>query len=136
MSLLRDLPPVSGSIIWAKQIERHLDIYLQRVEDVLGKRWFHHVEGQRLKSETDQFRARLQPNAIFQAWLADAQKLGDFEIEARIFSIVSNKKSVELCVNFDRQMVTLFKEVRNLERLGLKVPYEIKISANEVPYFC
>ena len=122
---------VSGSIIWARQIERHLDIYMQRVEDVLGKRWFHHVEGQRLKAETDQFRSRLQPTAIFAAWLADAQKLGDFEVEARIFRLVNNKKNVELLVNFDRQMVTLFKEVRNLERLGLKVPYEIKIAANE-----
>lgn len=108
MSTMRDVPLVSGSIIWARQIERHLDIYLQRVEDVLGKRWSHHVEGQRLKTETDQFRARLQPTAIFQTWLADAQKLGDFEIEGRVFKIVTTKKSVELHVNFDRQMVTLY----------------------------
>jgi hypothetical protein len=46
-----------------------------RVEDVLGKRWVHHVEGQRLKTETDQFRDRLQPTRIFQNWLTDAHKV-------------------------------------------------------------
>ena len=33
----RDLPPVAGSVIWAKQIERQLSAYMRRVEDVLGK---------------------------------------------------------------------------------------------------
>jgi hypothetical protein len=59
-------------------------------------------------------------------------QLGEFDVEARIFKLVQNKKQLELQVNFERQMVTLFKEVRHLERLGLKVPYEIKITANEV----
>lgn len=36
LSLVRDLPPVSGSIIWAKQIDHQLTTYLKRVEDVLG----------------------------------------------------------------------------------------------------
>lgn len=36
MSKLRDVPPVAGSIIWAKQIEEKLSTYLRRVEDVLG----------------------------------------------------------------------------------------------------
>lgn len=38
MSGVRDIPPVAGSIIWAKQIDRQLTAYLRRVEDVLG--WF------------------------------------------------------------------------------------------------
>lgn len=33
----RDLPPVAGSIIWAKQINHQLTTYLKRVEDVLGE---------------------------------------------------------------------------------------------------
>jgi hypothetical protein len=40
MSIVRDLPPVSGSIVWAKQIDRQLTAYLRRVEDVLGKHFF------------------------------------------------------------------------------------------------
>lgn len=37
ISKVRDLPPVSGSIIWARQIDHQLTTYLRRVEDVLGK---------------------------------------------------------------------------------------------------
>ena len=37
MSHIWDLPPTSGSIIWAKQVERQLNTYMKRVEDVLGK---------------------------------------------------------------------------------------------------
>jgi len=37
MSRKRDLPPVAGSIIWARQIERQLSAYMRRVEDVLGR---------------------------------------------------------------------------------------------------
>jgi dynein heavy chain 1 len=36
LSHVRDIPPVSGSIIWAKQIDRQLSGFLKRVEDVLG----------------------------------------------------------------------------------------------------
>lgn len=37
ISKVRDLPPVAGSIIWARQIDHQLTTYLRRVEDVLGK---------------------------------------------------------------------------------------------------
>lgn len=37
MSKFRDIPPVAGNIIWAKQIERQLNVYMKRVEDILGK---------------------------------------------------------------------------------------------------
>ena len=42
---VRDLPPVSGSIIWANQIQNQLGTYLQRLEDVLGSGWQGNVEG-------------------------------------------------------------------------------------------
>ena len=50
MSQVRDLPPISGAIIWAKQIERQLRTYMQRIEAVLGRDWQQHVEGKQLKS--------------------------------------------------------------------------------------
>ncbi|KIJ90588.1 hypothetical protein K443DRAFT_15094 [Laccaria amethystina LaAM-08-1] len=36
---MRDLPPMAGAIIYARQIERHLHTYMKHVEDVLGKGW-------------------------------------------------------------------------------------------------
>jgi len=56
MSNLHDLPPVSGAIIWARQLERQLNTYLQRVEDVLGKGWELDIEGKKLKEDGESFR--------------------------------------------------------------------------------
>jgi hypothetical protein len=41
------------------QIDRQLTAYMKRVEDVLGRGWENHVEGQKLKADGDSFRAKL-----------------------------------------------------------------------------
>uniref|UniRef100_A0A2K5VEH6 Dynein heavy chain tail domain-containing protein n=1 Tax=Macaca fascicularis TaxID=9541 RepID=A0A2K5VEH6_MACFA len=74
MSHVRDLPPVSGSIIWAKQIDRQLTAYMKRVEDVLGKGWENHVEGQKLKQDGDSFRMKLNTQEIFDDWARKVQQ--------------------------------------------------------------
>ncbi|RVE39781.1 hypothetical protein evm_015569, partial [Chilo suppressalis] len=68
LSLVRDLPPVAGSIIWAKQIDHQLTAYLKRVEDVLGKGWENHIDGQKLKADGDSFRLKLDTQEVFDDW--------------------------------------------------------------------
>ena len=131
MSLVRDLPPVSGSIYWGRQIERQLDTYISRIGDVLGDQWDHHTDGRTLHRECDQFRQRLQPEKVFGQWLTENKDIAHFQVEGRIFKLDVAGTQNRLVVNFEPRMVTLFKEVRNLNRLGLKVPYEIKIAADE-----
>ena len=80
------MPPLDGSIIWARQIERHLHAYMCRVETVLGKpmknvlpenepvvrkAWENHVEGQKLKTYGDSFRLELKryTQELFEDWL-------------------------------------------------------------------
>lgn len=70
MSKIRDIPPVSGSIIWIRQIERQLNTYMKRVEAVLGKGWQHYAEGQKLHAESVSFRQKLDSTPIYEAWLA------------------------------------------------------------------
>ena len=64
MAQLRDLPPISGAIIWARQIERQLNTYMRRVEDVLGKGWELYAEGQKLQNESIIFRKKLDTRAV------------------------------------------------------------------------
>jgi dynein heavy chain 1 len=68
MSKIRDIPPVAGSIIWSKQIERQLNMYMGRVEAVLGKGWETHVDGQKLKADGDSFRVKLNTQELFEEW--------------------------------------------------------------------
>lgn len=93
MSRLRDLPPVSGAIVWARQIERQLETYMRRVEMVLGGGWEQHVEGQKLKAEGDSFKRKLNTQmvrvrarealravslmSLFRVALVDLQQLGE-----------------------------------------------------------
>ena len=50
------------------QIDRQLSAYMRRVEDVLGKGWENHVEGQKLKADGDSFRQKLNTQELFDDW--------------------------------------------------------------------
>jgi dynein heavy chain 1, cytosolic len=39
LNKIRGFPDISNKIIWTKQIERRLNVYMKRVEDVLGANW-------------------------------------------------------------------------------------------------
>ncbi|KAI6106472.1 dynein heavy chain, N-terminal region 1-domain-containing protein [Pisolithus croceorrhizus] len=107
MSQMRDLLPITGAIIWALQIEWQLLAYMKRVEDVLGKGWELYAEGQKLQSESAAFRKKLDR---------------DMAIDGCLFEIVRLcRGGFQLVVNFDPQMITLFKEVQNLLWLGFQV---------------
>lgn len=130
MSKLRDLPPVSGSIIWIRQIERQLDTYMKRVEAVLGKGWQFYADGQKLHAESVSFRQKLDISPIYEAWLSNIAKR-NLNIGGFLFRISKARKSgtnitvYDLTVNFDPQVITLFKEVRNLMWLNFPVPHSL-----------
>ncbi|KZF19340.1 dynein heavy chain [Xylona heveae TC161] len=133
MAQLRDLPPVAGAIIWAQQIERQLDAYMKKVEDVLGKDWALHAEGQKLQNDSDMFRKKLDTRPVFEAWLHDVNRR-NISITGRLFTVSKNRSAgnaLELAVNFDPQVITLFKEVRNLLWRNFTVPHAINNSARE-----
>ncbi|KAF9561514.1 hypothetical protein CPC08DRAFT_817653 [Agrocybe pediades] len=131
MSQMRDLPPIAGAIIWARQIERQLQTYMKRVEDVLGKGWEHYAEGQKLQSESTAFRKKLDTRPVFEAWLQDINRR-NMGVDGRLFEIVRLRGGgFQLAVNFDPQIITLFKEVRNLLWLNFQVPHAISNMAKD-----
>ncbi|KAK3044166.1 hypothetical protein LTS18_002010, partial [Coniosporium uncinatum] len=133
MAQLRDIAPRSGSIIWVRQIERQLDSYMKKVESILGKDWALHVEGQKLQSDSDMFRKKLDTRPIFDSWLASIAR-DNTSIGGRLFKVVRNRASgnaLELGVNFNPQVITLFKEVRNLTWLNFQIPHQITNMSKE-----
>ncbi|KAF9235737.1 dynein heavy chain, N-terminal region 1-domain-containing protein [Melanogaster broomeanus] len=131
MSQMRDLPPIAGAIIWARQIERQLLTYMKRVEDVLGKGWELYAEGQKLQSESTAFRKKLDTRPVFEAWLQDINRR-DMAVNGRLFEIVRLRGGgFQLAVNFDPQTITLFKEIRNLLWLNFQVPHIITNMAKD-----
>ncbi|KAI0069891.1 dynein heavy chain [Panus rudis PR-1116 ss-1] len=131
MSQMRDLPPISGAIIWARQIDRQLQTYMKRVEDVLGKGWELYAEGQKLQSESSAFRKKLDTRPVYDAWLHDINRR-DMGVGGRLFEIVRLRGGgFQLAVNFDPQIITLFKEVRNLLWQNFQVPHAITNMAKD-----
>ncbi|CAG8880265.1 unnamed protein product [Penicillium salamii] len=133
MAQLRDLPPVSGAIIWTRQIEHQLDGYMRKVENVLGENWHLHAEGQKLQAEGNLFRKKLDTRPVFESWLWDVQRR-HITIAGRLFNVVRNRSSgntLELAVNFDAQIIALFKEVRNLIWLNFQVPHAVSNISKE-----
>jgi len=128
MSRELDVPPVAGAIIWARQIELQLDTYLDRVATVLGSNWEQHLEGRRLKETGMAFKKKLNTQAIFEHWIKSIQAVPSFEVTGRLLDVNEHRK---LVVNFDSQIVELFKEVRNLQWLGFRIPYTLKVIADE-----
>jgi dynein heavy chain 1 len=49
IATLRGIPPVSGKILWAKQMERQVHALMKRMGDVLGKEWGQQLEGRQLR---------------------------------------------------------------------------------------
>ncbi|KAJ6782306.1 hypothetical protein PWT90_00629 [Aphanocladium album] len=127
MAQLRDLPPVSGAIIWARQIEFQLEGYMRKVEAVLGPEWTLHAEGHKLQEESELFKHKLDTARIYEAWLADVGRR-KISISGQLFDIARVRSAggiLELAVNFDPQIITLFKETRNLTWQSYSVPHAV-----------
>ena len=103
MSKIRDIPLMAGSILWVKEIEKNLDKNISRVEDVLGKGWETHVDGQKLKADADSFRMKLKNNDLFDEWVQKA-KMKKIKGSETIFLVdtecASEKKNYTLSVIF------------------------------------
>ena len=96
---------------------------MRRVEDVLGKGWENHVEGQKLKADGDSFRIKLNTQELFEDWSrkVSQKQLG---VSGRIFGIenVRSRSSAKgnilrLKVNFMPEIITLSKEVMQLQQI-------------------
>ncbi|VDO27511.1 unnamed protein product [Onchocerca flexuosa] len=129
-----DIPPVAASILWIRQIDSKLTQYMKRIEDVLGRGWENHVEGRQLKLEGDNFRQKLNTQHIFDDWVARVQAK-NISLTGRIFIIEKRQKDgkivLNLKVNFSNDVVTLFKEVRNMKHMGFRIPLKIVNTAHQ-----
>jgi dynein heavy chain 1 len=72
---LRDIPPVAGRIIWARQIEVQLTTLMKRMEDVLGAEgWENYQEGRQLREVCNELRGYLDIEALYKDWLNNQLK--------------------------------------------------------------
>ena len=132
MSEVRDIPSIAGKLVWAGQIERQLSTYITRVEAILGKGWENYQSAQKLNDLARTFRVRLSRDEVVKEWQEAIQRR-DIKVEGPIFSVRPNRlqgNRLQLYVNFDDELISLFKEVRNLQWMDYQVPAAITAVAN------
>lgn len=120
---VRDFPKISNKIIWTKQIERKLELNIDRVQKVLGTQWQEHPEGRELKVLGDTFARHLTQvqQTLFDSWVKEMSEININAVrEKPLFEIVRHMEKFDLALNFNEKLFHLFKESINLKRMGFR----------------
>lgn len=122
---VRDCPPTSGSVIWARQITQRLKKYLDKVGKILPKNWGEHPEGKDLRARGDGLLKHLSTEQTISEWNKDVNTyLRTFEIgKVKIFSIVPKRSKYEIVVNFDEKLINVIKEIKMLSIMQVKLAW-------------
>lgn len=133
MGIVRDVPPITSHIMWSRQIGRQLDLYIKRVEAVLGSGWKNYADGQKLYIEEMSFRNQLDMKPYFNNWI-QGLSTSKLQVNGPIFSISKNRNrssAFMLMINFDATSMVMFKEVRNLTSMKFSIPHQIGTLAKD-----
>lgn len=142
IAAVRGIPPVSGKILWAKQMERQVHALMKRMGDVLGKEWGHQLEGRQLRRSCDELLGKLDSRAYFRSWVAEWERELSSDRNAKLgtYTIIvvregSGAKGGRLVAraNFDEKHEYLSREIRYLKWLGYEkeIPRTITLVAEE-----
>lgn len=121
---LRGIPPVSGKILWAKQMERQVHTLMERMGNVLGPDWGLQLEGRQLRKSGDELMAKLDAKSFFRNWVQEWERELTMEATSKLSSFpilieTEGKDNVLVpSVNFDEKKELLAKEIRHLRWLG------------------
>jgi dynein heavy chain 1 len=123
-----DVPSVAGKILWARQLNETLVMYLKRVKNVLGDDWDMYTEGQKIKEESIAFQQKLDVGPTFKKWMSEIMD-ANLSVAGPVFQVLKDprdrEKKLHLKVHFNPKLVELFKEVRLLISLGFQIPHSV-----------
>lgn len=134
---VRGIPPVSGKILWAKQMERQVHALMKRMSDVLGKEWGQQLEGRQLRRSCDELLSKLDSRAYFRAWVTEWERELGSDRSSRLGTypiVVARERGVIVAkANFDEKHEYLAREIRYLKWLGYErdIPRTIALVAEE-----
>ena len=131
MSRVRDIPPISGTVIWNKQIINQLNKYRQRLATILGDSWTTNPQGRSLQEQSENFINLLKTEELASNWLAEMEKT-NYNFAVPLLTINEQGLSgLVLAVNFDPEAISLFKECHILKGFNHRIPLATRISMNK-----
>ena len=122
IATIRGIPPVSGKILWAKQMERQVHALMKRMSDVLGKEWGQQLEGRQLRRSCDELLSKLDSRTYFRNWVKEWERELSSDTNSKLVTypiiVVREGKVIVAKANFDEKYEYLSREIRNLKWLG------------------
>jgi dynein heavy chain len=127
----RDLPPIAGKILWARQLYRRINQPMEVFE--ANKNILHNVEAKKIIKNYNQLSAVLIEYEVLyhRTWLRQVEiVLSGIHVSL----IIKHPETNEYLVNFDPEIITLIRETECMKRLKLDVPQEAEnlISRQEI----
>ena len=136
ISQLKSVPTPASELIWSTQVESRVATSLRRIENVLGPSWKQHLDGQKLRQDGESFQAKLNVSSLFDQWLARNKTAHKFDLSSPVFIVYEMAPdNYEVRVNMDDSMLNLYKEIRYLHGLNFRVPYAIRVTADDTRAF-
>lgn len=135
LNRIRGFPDISNKIIWTKQIERRLGIYMKRVEDVLGSNWQDLHQGRKLKQIGDNFQQALQARQdhYLATWQTEIRDIDASNEKAKnIFNIEQRIDRFHFYLDFNMQLLHLPQELNQLKIMDKKMPLSIHLRSQDV----
>ncbi|EDQ85850.1 uncharacterized protein MONBRDRAFT_11532 [Monosiga brevicollis MX1] len=125
MSLVRDIPAVSGRVIWSRQLDRQVEFYLKRLEQVFSHHWNASEDGRQLKQVADAFREELDADAIIQEWARETESRNMDPGRSALTIFKKEDQTFELRVDFPEAALNMIREVRVLRSLNYRLPLKL-----------
>eukprot|EP01028_Stygiella_incarcerata_P006636 TRINITY_DN270_c0_g1_i1.p1 TRINITY_DN270_c0_g1~~TRINITY_DN270_c0_g1_i1.p1 ORF type:complete len:4523 (-),score=1222.92 TRINITY_DN270_c0_g1_i1:192-13760(-) len=122
--IVRNAPPVTGNIMWARQLLRRIEVPMRRFQ--VNEAVMETKESKKIiKTYNRVARALVEFETLWHyAWMKsiDTARAG---LQATL--IVRHPETGKLFVNFDHEILQLIKETKWLLRLGVEVPESAKM---------
>lgn len=130
----RDIPFTAGYVIWAKQLQSKLKKYMAKVEQVLGSNWSEDPEGKKCKETGDTFDRILDVTKVTGDYFNELNQHKKVvgEQSEKLFEVVQKKKQLEIRVNTDEKLSPVFKELRNLKNMKVRINYSYTFVGEQV----
>ncbi|CEO98004.1 hypothetical protein PBRA_006118 [Plasmodiophora brassicae] len=117
--IARDFPKISGNIHWSRQLLRRITNPMEKFK--ANPKVFHPKESRKIVKHYNKLaRVLIEFETLwFKAWCESAEqaKLG---LQSRL--IVRHPDNGRLYVNFDRRVLMLMREAKNLRLMGFQIP--------------
>lgn len=130
-SIPRNTPIVSGSIAWARQLYRRIELPMKHFKS--NTHVLESVEAKKhIRNYNKLARALIEFEMLWhRSWfnVVESAKTG---LQATLLVVSADN---QVYVNFDPQILQLIKETKNMERLGLEVPSSVKAVCQKELYY-